>query len=85
MLKIDGKVVETPQQMLMRVAVGIHSEPKFVVDECIETYNLMSQMFYTHASPTLFNAGTPNPQMSSCFLLSTRSEHSSIELLTPSF
>uniref|UniRef100_A0A1I7XT32 Ribonucleoside-diphosphate reductase n=1 Tax=Heterorhabditis bacteriophora TaxID=37862 RepID=A0A1I7XT32_HETBA len=66
------QVVERPQQMLMRVAVGIHGED---IDSAIETYNLMSERFFTHASPTLFNAGTCRPQLSSCFLL-TMSEDS---------
>lgn len=66
LLKIDQKVVERPQHMLMRVSVGIHKED---IDSVIETYNLMSERWFTHATPTLFNAGTPNPQMSSCFLL----------------
>lgn len=66
LLKIDGKVVERPQHMLMRVAVGIHGED---IDAAIETYNMMSEKLFTHASPTLFNAATPRPQLSSCFLL----------------
>merc|ERR1719330_1644875 len=66
LLKKDGKVVERPQQMLMRVAVGIHGED---IDAAIETYDLLSQKLFTHASPTLFNAATPRPQLSSCFLL----------------
>lgn len=66
LLRIDGKVAERPQHMLMRVSVGIHGED---IDAAIETYNLMSEKFFTHASPTLFNAGTPHPQLSSCFLL----------------
>ncbi|GFS29568.1 ribonucleoside-diphosphate reductase large subunit [Nephila pilipes] len=66
LLKINGKVVERPQHMLMRVAVGIHSDD---VDAAIETYHLMSDKWFTHASPTLFNSGTPKPQLSSCFLL----------------
>ncbi|KAI3825820.1 hypothetical protein L1987_07474 [Smallanthus sonchifolius] len=66
LLKIGGKVVERPQHMLMRVAVGIHKDD---VDSVIKTYHLMSQRWFTHASPTLFNAGTPRPQLSSCFLL----------------
>ncbi|RKP08053.1 ribonucleotide reductase [Thamnocephalis sphaerospora] len=66
LLKINGRVVERPQHMVMRVAVGIHGED---IDAVIETYNLMSERFFTHASPTLFNAGTPRPQLSSCFLL----------------
>jgi ribonucleoside-diphosphate reductase alpha chain len=66
LLKINGKVVERPQHMLMRVAVGIHKQD---IDSAIETYNLMSERWFTHATPTLFNAGTPKPQLSSCFLL----------------
>ena len=60
------QVVERPQQMLMRVALGIHLRD---IDAAIETYNLMSEKWFTHASPTMFNAGTNFPQMSSCFLL----------------
>ena len=67
LLRMNGKVVERPQQMLMRVAVGIHGEN---IEAAIETYNLMSEKWFIHATPTLFNAGTPKPQMSSCFLLS---------------
>jgi ribonucleoside-diphosphate reductase alpha chain len=66
LLKMHGKVVERPQQMLMRVALGIHLRD---IDAAIETYNLMSDKWFTHASPTMFNAGTNFPQMSSCFLL----------------
>merc|ERR1712012_287715 len=66
LLKIDGKIVERPQHMLMRVAVGIHGED---IDDAIETYNMMSEKLFTHASPTMFNAATPRPQLSSCFLL----------------
>jgi len=66
LLKINGKVVERPQHMLMRVSVGIH---KADIDSVIETYNYMSERWFTHATPTLFNAGTPKPQLSSCFLL----------------
>ncbi|GLT32111.1 hypothetical protein SLA2020_068000 [Shorea laevis] len=66
LLKIDGRVVERPQHMLMRVSVGIH---KVDIDSAVRTYHLMSQRWFTHATPTLFNAGTPKPQMSSCFLL----------------
>ncbi|UYV79318.1 RRM1, partial [Cordylochernes scorpioides] len=66
LLKSDGKTIERPQHMLMRVSVGIHEED---IDAAIETYNLMSDRWFTHASPTLFNAGTNNPQLSSCFLL----------------
>ncbi|CAL9233392.1 unnamed protein product [Arabidopsis halleri] len=66
LLKVQGTVVERPQHMLMRVAVGIHKED---IDSAIQTYHLMSQRWFTHASPTLFNAGTPRPQLSSCFLV----------------
>lgn len=66
LLKLNGQVAERPQQMLMRVSVGIHHED---IDAAIETYNLLSEKWFTHASPTLFNAGTCRPQMSSCFLL----------------
>ncbi|KAG8226846.1 hypothetical protein J437_LFUL004087 [Ladona fulva] len=71
LLKIDGKVAERPQHMLMRVAVGIHGED---VEAAIETYNLLSERFFTHASPTLFNAATPHPQLSSCFLLTMKED-----------
>jgi ribonucleoside-diphosphate reductase alpha chain len=66
LLKLNGQVAERPQHMLMRVAIGIHLDD---IDEAIATYELMSKKFFTHATPTLFNAGTPKPQMSSCFLL----------------
>ena len=66
LLKINGQIVERPQHMLMRVSVGIHKDD---LDAAIETYELMSKRYFTHATPTLFNAGTPKPQMSSCFLL----------------
>ena len=66
LLKINGQITERPQHMLMRVAIGIHLDD---IEEAIETYNLMSKKFFTHATPTLFNSGTPKPQMSSCFLL----------------
>ena len=66
LLKLNGIVVERPQHMLMRVSIGIHLND---IDEAIATYELMSKKFFTHATPTLFNAGTPKPQMSSCFLL----------------
>jgi len=71
LLKLNGKVAERPQHMLMRVSIGIHMED---LDSAIETYNLMSKKYFTHATPTLFNSGTPNPQMSSCFLLTTKSD-----------
>ena len=66
LLKLNGKIVERPQHMLMRVSIGIHLND---IDEAIATYELMSKKYFTHATPTLFNAGTPKPQMSSCFLL----------------
>ncbi|CAG9761941.1 unnamed protein product [Ceutorhynchus assimilis] len=66
LLKINGKIVERPQHMLMRTAVGIHGDD---IDATIETYNYLSERYFTHASPTLFNAATPKPQLSSCFLL----------------
>ncbi len=71
LLKVDGKIVERPQHMLMRVAVGIHQED---VQAAIETYHLLSEKWFTHATPTLFNAGTPKPQMSSCFLLTMKED-----------
>ncbi|KMU72381.1 ribonucleoside-diphosphate reductase large chain [Coccidioides immitis RMSCC 3703] len=71
LLRINGKVAERPQHMIMRVAVGIHGED---IEKAIETYNLMSQKFFTHASPTLFNAGTPQPQMASCFLIDMKED-----------
>lgn len=71
LLKMNGKVSERPQQMLMRVSVGIHSND---IDKAIETYNLLSEKWFTHATPTLFNAGTPKPQLSSCFLLSMKDD-----------
>ncbi|KAI8618802.1 ribonucleotide reductase [Chytriomyces sp. MP71] len=71
LLRIDGIVAERPQHMLMRVAVGIHGED---VEAAIETYNLLSERFFTHASPTLFNSGTPHPQLSSCFLLTMKDD-----------
>ena len=66
LLRINGKVVERPQYLIMRVALGIHGAD---IDSAIETYDLMSKRMFTHASPTLFNAGTPQPQLSSCFLI----------------
>ncbi|KAI9346792.1 ribonucleotide reductase [Zopfochytrium polystomum] len=71
LLRINGKVVERPQHMLMRVAVGIHGDD---VEAAIETYQLLSEKYFTHASPTLFNAGTPHPQLSSCFLLTMKDD-----------
>ena len=71
LMKIDGKTIERPQHMIMRVAVGIHGED---IQAAIETYNLMSEKWFTHATPTLFNAGTPKPQLSSCFLLTMKDD-----------
>lgn len=71
LLKINGKVVERPQHMIMRVSVGIHKED---IASAIQTYELMSERWFTHATPTLFNAGTPKPQLSSCFLLSMQDD-----------
>ena len=67
LIRTNGKVTERPQHLFMRVALGIHKED---IQAAIETYNLMSEKWFIHATPTLFNAGTPKPQMSSCFLLS---------------
>jgi ribonucleoside-diphosphate reductase alpha chain len=71
LLKVHNKIVERPQHLFMRVAIGIHKED---IDAAIETYNLMSEKWFTHATPTLFNAGTPKPQMSSCFLLTMKDD-----------
>lgn len=71
LLKMEGEIAERPQQMLMRVAVGIHKDD---LQSAIKTYNLMSEGWFTHATPTLFNAGTPKPQMSSCFLLTMKED-----------
>ena len=71
LMNLDGKIVERPQHMLMRVAIGIHKED---INSAIETYNLMSEKWFTHATPTLFNAGTPKPQLSSCFLLTMKDD-----------
>ena len=79
LLKLNGVIVERPQHMLMRVAIGIHKTSNIDeydqrIKDAIETYNLLSQLVFTHASPTLFNAGTPDPQMSSCFLLAMKED-----------
>ena len=71
LLKLNGEIVERPQHMLMRVSVGIHLDD---IDAVLETYELMSKRFFTHATPTLFNSGTPKPQMSSCFLLAMQDD-----------
>ncbi|WP_298424103.1 ribonucleoside-diphosphate reductase subunit alpha [uncultured Kordia sp.] len=71
LLKLNGKIAERPQHMLMRVSVGIHLND---LDAALETYELMSKKYFTHATPTLFNSGTPKPQMSSCFLLAMQDD-----------
>ncbi len=71
LFRIDGKIAERPQHMYMRVALGIHKED---VESAIKTYHMMSERWFTHATPTLFNAGTPKPQMSSCFLLTMKED-----------
>lgn len=71
LLKIDNKIVERPQHMIMRVAIGIH---KTDIAAALETYTMMSEKWFTHATPTLFNAGTPKPQLSSCFLLTMKDD-----------
>ena len=70
-MKIKGKIAERPQHMLMRVSVGIHKDD---LDAVVKTYNMLSEGWFTHATPTLFNAGTPKPQMSSCFLLTMKED-----------
>ena len=71
LLKLNGEIVERPQHMLMRVSIGIHLED---MDSVMDTYHLMSKRYFTHATPTLFNSGTPKPQMSSCFLLTMKDD-----------
>ena len=71
LLKLSNRVAERPQHMLMRVSIGIHRED---IESAIETYHLLSQRWFTHATPTLFNAGTPKPQLSSCFLLTMKDD-----------
>lgn len=71
LMKIKGKIAERPQHMLMRVSVGIHKDD---LDAVVKTYNMLSEGWFTHATPTLFNAGTPKPQMSSCFLLTMKED-----------
>ena len=71
LLKLNGEIAERPQHMLMRVSIGIHLDD---LEAAIETYELMSKKYFTHATPTLFNAGTPKPQMSSCFLLTMKDD-----------
>jgi len=71
LMKINGKTVERPQHMWLRVSIGIHGSD---IDKIVETYDLMSQKYFTHATPTLFNAGTPKPQLSSCFLIAMEND-----------
>ena len=71
LMKLNGRIAERPQQMLMRVALGIHKRD---ITAALKTYHLMSEGWFTHATPTLFNAGTPKPQMSSCFLLTMKED-----------
>jgi len=71
LLKLNGQIVERPQHMLMRVSIGIHLND---IESALETYELMSKRYFTHATPTLFNSGTPKPQMSSCFLLAMKDD-----------
>ncbi|NVK27298.1 MAG: ribonucleoside-diphosphate reductase subunit alpha [Flavobacteriia bacterium] len=71
LLRLNGQIAERPQHMLMRVSIGIHKDD---LESAVETYELMSKKFFTHATPTLFNAGTPKPQMSSCFLLQMKDD-----------
>jgi ribonucleoside-diphosphate reductase alpha chain len=71
LLKLNGQIVERPQHMLMRVSIGIHLND---LESAFETYELMSKRYFTHATPTLFNSGTPKPQMSSCFLLTMKDD-----------
>ncbi|GAA5802481.1 ribonucleotide-diphosphate reductase subunit rnr1 [Helicostylum pulchrum] len=71
LFKIDGRIVERPQYMIMRVAIGIHGDD---LESAFKTYDLMSSKYFTHATPTLFNAGTPKPQLSSCFLVQMRED-----------
>lgn len=76
LLKMDGKVVESPQHMYMRVALGIHGDD---IESALRTYDLMSRAYISHASPTMFNAGTPKPQLASCFLLQLPGDQDSID------
>ena len=71
LMKVNGKIIERPQHLFMRVAIGIHQDD---LKEALKTYDLMSEKYFIHATPTLFNSGTPRPQLSSCFLLSMRDD-----------
>ena len=79
LLRVNGKVVERPQHMLMRVSVGMPQED---VESAIQTYHTLSERWFTHASPTLFNEGTPRPQLSSCFLICMKGDSIEVSLLT---
>jgi len=71
LIKLNNTIIERPQHMLMRVAIGIHLDD---IESILKTYDLMSQRWYTHATPTLYNAALPFPQMSSCFLLTMKED-----------
>lgn len=71
LMRSNNKIIERPQHMMMRVALGIHGND---IDAAIETYDLMSRQYFIHATPTLYNAGTPKPQLSSCFLLTMKED-----------
>ena len=71
LMKLNGEIAERPQHMLMRVSVGIHKDD---LESVVSTYNMLSEGWFTHATPTLFNSGTPKPQMSSCFLLTMKED-----------
>ena len=79
LLRVNGTVVERPQHMLMRVSVGMHQTD---IESAIQTYHLLSERWFTHASPTLFNAGTPRPQLSSCFLICMKSDSIEVRCLS---
>jgi ribonucleoside-diphosphate reductase alpha chain len=71
LMKVNGQIIERPQHMWMRVALGIHGDD---LDAAFDSYDLMSQKYFTHATPTLFNAGTRRPQLSSCFLITMKDD-----------
>lgn len=71
LMSINKEIIERPQHMIMRVAIGIHGRD---IDAALEAYDLMSRQYFTHATPTLYNAGTPRPQLSSCFLLAMKDD-----------
>ena len=90
LIQINKRIVERPQHMIMRVSLGIHKDD---IEAALESYDLMSRQYFTHATPTLYNAGTPNPQLSSCFLLTMKEDsimgqpwmHSSTTMTSSSF